>query len=162
MPKQKITLTDEQKNISKQFLLCNYPKCMKNDDLPALVSKLCPFCYKVGYCCTVCLNKDIGRHLENDCQKNFNANTSTSDKTDKIEKTNNIELKAESKHSNSKNGFLRFEKNVNVNDYISGSEESSEYTDDEKHRRNASPKSRFKPSSSSSAMSSKTKITRKK
>jgi len=103
-PKQKNEI-DIDKNISKRFLLCYNINCTKDDGLPALATKLCPYCYKVGYCCKICFNKDISKHLEKDCQKNFQTE---------------IPIKSTDKSIDKKNSTK------NINDYISQSEESSD------------------------------------
>jgi hypothetical protein len=131
MPKQKIELSNEQKNIAKRFLLCNLPTCTKDDGQTAIATRLCPFCYKVGYCCPQCMNKDMSRHYESDCQKNLNS-AQISDKNDvrvpvRMQQSDDIK----SKKTLSKNGIMRVD-TVNVNDYLSGSESSC--TDEEKEQ----------------------------
>ena len=120
MPKQKIELSNEQKNIAKRFLLCNRPTCIKDDGQTAVATRLCAFCYKVGYCCTQCMNKDISRHVENECQKNLNSAPPT--QASSSEKPLN-DTKLQTKKPPGKNGILRID-TVNVNDYLSGSESS--------------------------------------
>ena len=135
MPKQKNEPIDIDKNISKRFLLCYNVNCTKDDGLPALATRLCPYCYKVGYCCKMCFNKDMPKHLEKDCQKNFQTEVlakSTDKSTDKKNLTKNI------------------------NDYISQSEESSDESVD------SAPPRRTKSTSSSVIASNKLKNSRKK
>lgn len=124
MSKQKIELSNEQKNIAKRFLLCNLFTCSKDDGQTAVATRLCPFCYKVGYCCTQCMNKDISRHVENDCQKNLNLSTHTSSTKKQLN-----DIKSHTKQQPSRNGILRVDAE-NVNDYLSGTESSE--TEDEK------------------------------
>lgn len=123
MSKQKIELSNEQKNIAKRFLLCNLFTCSKDDGQAAVATRLCPFCYKVGYCCTQCMNKDISRHVENDCQKNLNLSTHASSTKKPLN-----DIKSRTKQQPSQNGILRVDAG-NVNDYLSGTESSE--TEDE-------------------------------
>ena len=123
MSKQKIELSNEQKNIAKRFLLCNLFTCSKDDGQTAVATRLCPFCYKVGYCCTQCMNKDISRHVENDCQKNLNLSTHASSTKKPLN-----DIKSRTKQQPSQNGILRVDAG-NVNDYLSGTESSE--TEDE-------------------------------
>ena len=130
MRKQKIELTDDQKNIAKRFLLCNNPTCVKDDGEAAVATKLCPFCYRVGYCCTQCLTKDLTRHCENECKKNINSQS--------IKKTNNDSFnghinndngeknkKNETSKKPNKNGILKMNP-VNINDYLSETDSSDD------------------------------------
>lgn len=134
MPKQKFELTNDQKNIPKRFLLCNCPSCNKDDGQTAVAAKLCPFCYKVGYCCNQCLNKDLSRHVENECQKNLNTGPAASDKSTSSTTTattasTSIDMIKSQKSSN-RNGVLKLD-SVNVNDYLSGSSNSGTDTESE-------------------------------
>jgi hypothetical protein len=148
MPKQKIELSNEQKNIAKRFLLCNRPTCIKDDGQTAVATRLCAFCYKVGYCCTQCMNKDISRHVENECQKNLNSAPPT--QASSSEKPLN-DTKLQTKQSPGKNGILRLD-TVNVNDYLSGSESSGTEEEAEPQQ-----KPRKSPSRSTSRTRNRTK-----
>jgi hypothetical protein len=127
MPKQKIELTTEQKNITKRFLLCYNPTCSKDDGQTAVATRLCPFCYKIGYCCLQCINKDITRHYETDCQQNMVENTQTKQQTSKTTK------QTKSSNDNTLNTNISA---TNINEYLSDDSNSSISvdTDEDKHK----------------------------
>ncbi len=162
MPKQKFDLTNDQKNIAKRFLLCNCPTCAKDDGQTAVATKLCPFCYKVGYCCNQCMTKDLSRHVENECQKNLNSspslpstqNQTTNDKTPTF-----IDMTKSQHKPSSRNSILK--DTVNVNDFLSGSDESTEESESDidsnlpKRNQKTQPKPQKKQLSRSNSKSRK-------
>lgn len=162
MPKQKFDLTNDQKNIAKRFLLCNCPSCVKDDGQTAVATKLCPFCYKVGYCCNQCMTKDLSRHVENECQKNLNSSpslSSTQNQTTNDKTPTYIDMTKSQYKPSSKNSILK--DTVNVNDFLSGSDESTEESDSEiesnlsKRNQKTQPKSQKKQLSRSNSRSRK-------
>ncbi len=113
MPKKIVEFTTEQKNISKKFLLCNCSSCVKDDNEVAAAKILCPFCWKVGYCSYSCMNKDIVRHDENECQKNMcvptfknNGSKPTSTSKPNNNTLENINKKLNDNESDSEDGSL--------------------------------------------------------
>ena len=68
MTRHRIYLTDNDKNIPKSRILCIYNDCVfMTDETPDKVKKLCPFCYKMGWCSLACLKLDIIRHVLTEC-----------------------------------------------------------------------------------------------
>ena len=101
----KIELTTEQKNTPITLLTCSKLKCNKKEGQPAIATRLCPFCKKIGYCSLVCLNSDLPKHIETCCHINPVATV--------------VKNKVESKPLNVKQNIS------NINDYISETEDGS-------------------------------------
>ena len=112
----KLELTNDQKNIPKTLLLCSKNKCDKNEGQPGFATKLCPFCCKIGYCCNQCLTSDLPKHMES-CSNNINTvlplnNSSSSSKNIKPPLAKPKQL------------ALTSTPNTNVNDFLSGTDDS--------------------------------------
>ncbi|MDB4769380.1 hypothetical protein OAG24_00295 [bacterium] len=67
-----LTPLDKAKIINtRNKLLCNWTHCTfgpRNGIAPA--ERLCPFCFRVGWCCVHCMTQDIYGHCTHECQEN--------------------------------------------------------------------------------------------
>lgn len=164
MRKQKFDLTNDQKNIAKRFLLCNCPTCTKDDGQTAVATKLCPFCYKVGYCCNQCMTKDLSRHVENECQKNLNSSSSlpsTQNQTTNNKTPTFIDVTKSQRKLSSRNSILKDTVNDKVNNFLSNSDDSTEESESDidsnspKRNKKTQPKTQKKQLSRSNSKSRK-------
>lgn len=56
---------------NRNKLLCNWTNCTSGrGGSIAIAERLCPFCFRVGWCCTYCMKQDIYGHCCHECQQN--------------------------------------------------------------------------------------------